>query len=60
MAGSQETFGKKEREKKRLKKKQDKLIKKANRLKWYYFVFKYCLITINFLKLYYKSNMRIK
>ncbi|HEY9220411.1 MAG TPA: cold shock domain-containing protein [Lutibacter sp.] len=31
MAGSQETFGKKEREKKRLKKKQDKLIKKEER-----------------------------
>src|SRR4030065_2405302 len=32
MAGSQETFGKKEREKKRLKKKQDKLIKKEERI----------------------------
>ena len=32
MAGSQETFGKKEREKKRLKKKQDKLIKKETGL----------------------------
>ena len=31
MAGSQETFGKKEREKKRLKKKQDKLLKKDAR-----------------------------
>ena len=31
MAGSQETFGKKEREKKRLKKKQDKLLKKEER-----------------------------
>ena len=31
MAGSQETFGKKEREKKRLKKKQDKLLKKESR-----------------------------
>lgn len=31
MAGSQETFGKKEREKKRLKKKQDKLLRKEER-----------------------------
>lgn len=31
MAGSQETFGKKEREKKRLKKKKDKLLKKEER-----------------------------
>lgn len=31
MAGSQETFGKKEREKKRLKKKKDKLLKKEQR-----------------------------
>ncbi|MBL4939204.1 MAG: cold shock domain-containing protein [Lutibacter sp.] len=31
MAGSQETFGKKEREKKRLKKKKDKLLKKESR-----------------------------
>jgi cold shock CspA family protein len=31
MAGSQETFGKKEREKKRLKKKKDKLLRKEER-----------------------------
>ena len=31
MAGSQETFGKKEREKKRLKKRKDKLLKKEER-----------------------------
>jgi len=31
MAGSQETFGKKEREKKRLKRKKDKLLKKEER-----------------------------
>ncbi len=31
MAGSQESFGKKEREKKRLKKKQDKLLRKEER-----------------------------
>ncbi|WP_457619275.1 cold-shock protein [Lutibacter sp.] len=31
MAGSQETFGKKEREKKRLKRRQDKLLKKEER-----------------------------